>query len=338
MSDDKIHWYRTPVSKDKLRQLTQRSDRPGLIHILAQLGLYAATAIAACLAWYYVHWTVFIAALYIHCMLANFLVSALHEMIHQTPFKTKWLNEFFFKLVSFLIWINPIAIRITHLNHHQVTVFNGLDYENPMPRVYEPWHWFFFWTFIPFKMCFLGGFFLAVFSHVRVAAGSLKDYADNVFAHPDPRQEKQCIRWGRIIVFGHLLLIGVFLYLGLWPLILLINFSVFFAPGLGLAVGLTQHIGMSYNVPDFRLCARSIRLNPFLRFLYWNMNYHIEHHMYAAVPYYRLADLRKEIEYDLPEIKNGLWAVWREIGPVVKRQRTEPTYCIVPVVPNPKME
>ena len=31
------------------------------------------------------------------------------------------------------------------------------------------------------------------------------------------------------------------------------------------------------------------------QFFYWNMNYHVEHHMYAAVPYYNLPKLRKAI-------------------------------------------
>lgn len=43
-----------------------------------------------------------------------------------------------------------------------------------------------------------------------------------------------------------------------------------------------QHAGLSDNVPDFRLCCRTMILNPFFRFLYWHMNYHTEHHMYAA--------------------------------------------------------
>ena len=59
------------------------------------------------------------------------------------------------------------------------------------------------------------------------------------------------------------------------------------------------------EVPDFRLSTRTFYINdpkrsalnplswPFrlVRFWYWHMNFHIEHHMYAAVPCYNLEKL-----------------------------------------------
>ena len=32
---------------------------------------------------------------------------------------------------------------------------------------------------------------------------------------------------------------------------------------------------------------RTVYMNPISRFIYWNMNYHIEHHMYPLVPFPR---------------------------------------------------
>lgn len=336
-AEEKIHWYRTPVAKEKLAELTQKNDLKGLIQITAHLGLFTATAVLACMCYRHAHWTVFAAVLYVHCMLSGYLFAAVHEMIHGTPFKTRRLNEFFFKTVCLLTWINPVSIRIDHLNHHQVTVHNGLDWENPMPRVYKPWHWFFFWTFVPVNMCLFGGFFPTVWRMVRVAFGQTGEFSQTSLAKPDPVKQKQLINRARFHLAVHALLIAVFLYSGLWPLIILVNFPVFFAPAFGLLTGMTQHVGMIYNVPDFRLCARTILINPFLRFLYWNMNYHIEHHMYASVPFYNLPALRKELEYDLPVAKRGLRAVWQEIRPVIKRQRVDPGYCIIPDVPNPRL-
>ena len=65
------------------------------------------------------------------------------------------------------------------------------------------------------------------------------------------------------------------------------------------------------NVPDFRFNSRSIRLNPFFEFLYWRMNYHAEHHMYAGVPCYNLKRLSQVIADDIPERKTLIGA-WRE--------------------------
>lgn len=334
MKQQRIHWYRTPVEKEKLHELTQRSDLVPLLHILAQLLIFAITGTLAYLSYVYIHWTVFVLVLFVHCSLAGHLYAPVHEMLHKTPFKSRRLNEFFLKLCSFFLWSNYVLMRIGHLNHHQVTVYNGRDYENPMPRVYKPWHWILFWTVVPFDLCWVPGLFSSVGRTVRNAFGNVHEYIGTYFTLQDEQTRKEVVRWARVLLIGHSLLIAAFLYFGLWPLILIVNFPTFIAVGFGQLAGMTQHTGMIHGVPDFRLCSRTVMMHPLLRFFYWNMNYHIEHHMYAAVPYLKLAALRREIEYDLPPASPNLRAAWREISAAVKRQRTDPGYSIVPVVPN----
>jgi fatty acid desaturase len=64
------------------------------------------------------------------------------------------------------------------------------------------------------------------------------------------------------------------------------------------------------------------------------MNYHVEHHMYAAVPFYKLGALRKAIEADLPPAYRGLTAAWREIHVLLQRQHADPEYAFYPPVPG----
>jgi fatty acid desaturase len=59
------------------------------------------------------------------------------------------------------------------------------------------------------------------------------------------------------------------------------------------------------------VCRRGIATG--LGFYYRNMQYHLEHHMYPAVPFYNLPKLRAEIESQLPPAPHGLIATWREI-------------------------
>ena len=87
------------------------------------------------------------------------------------------------------------------------------------------------------------------------------------------------------------------------------------------------------RVDDFRLCCRTFHLGWPLRFLYWNMNYHIEHHMYPAVPFHQLPRLHAAIRHDLPHIHRGLLPVWREIFAVVRRQRVDPAFRLRPELP-----
>ena len=88
----------------------------------------------------------------------------------------------------------------------------------------------------------------------------------------------------------------------------------------------TQHIGLQDGVPDFRLCCRTLKLHPVPRFLCWHMSYHTEHHMYAAVPCYRLGRLHEAIRHDLPPCANGLVAAWKEIALIQERQTADPAY------------
>lgn len=332
----KIDWYRTPIAKEKMSRLTERTSWKGYLQIGAVLGLFLTTASIACFFYLRSRWILFAGMTYIHCMLAAFFPSAVHELIHGTAVRSRPANEVFFRIFCWLNWTNPVLIRADHLNHHRVTTHNPWDWENPMPKVYRPWHWIFFWTFVPVDMCQVPGLFSSVRRFVDVSFGKLDGLRETVFKKPDPGKERECIRAARIHLAVHVLLAAVFIFSGLWPLLLLVTFPVFFAPAFGLMVGFTQHIGLIYNVADFRLCARTIRLNPLLRFLYWNMNYHIEHHMYAAVPFYNLGALRRDIEHDLPPAEPGLFATWKRIRPVVKKQRTDPSCCIVPELPNPQ--
>ena len=85
-------------------------------------------------------------------------------------------------------------------------------------------------------------------------------------------------------------------------------------------VGGPMHAGLRDNVPDFRLCVRSNTLDPISEFLYWGMNWHTEHHMYAGVPCYNLARLYRVIRDDVPKPRTLLGS-WREILAIWKRQQ-----------------
>jgi fatty acid desaturase len=79
------------------------------------------------------------------------------------------------------------------------------------------------------------------------------------------------------------------------------------------------------NVPDFRKSVRSMTLPPIVEFLYWRMNWHTEHHMYAGVPCYNLKKLYHEIADDMPQPRT-LVGAWREMREVWQRQKIDPDY------------
>jgi fatty acid desaturase len=140
--------------------------------------------------------------------------------------------------------------------------------------------------------------------------------------------------WALTLVFGHFALGSLFIATGHWFLILVFDFGGFYCNWLALLCGMPQHIGMSPDVPDFRLNSRTYSCSWFSAFLYWNMQYHIEHHMFPSVPFYNLPKLRKAIEYDLPPATHGLWATWKELLLIVKKQREDSSYVFIPFLPQ----
>lgn len=85
-------------------------------------------------------------------------------------------------------------------------------------------------------------------------------------------------------------------------------------------VGLLQHGALAEDVTDHRLNTRTVLMNPISRFLYSDMNYHVEHHMFPVVPYHALERLHETIKHDLPPPTPSILAGYREMIPIWLRQ------------------
>jgi fatty acid desaturase len=90
----------------------------------------------------------------------------------------------------------------------------------------------------------------------------------------------------------------------------------------------TQHAGLREDVLDHRLNTRTVYMNPISRFLYLNMNYHVEHHMFPMVPYYNLPKLHETIKHDLPPPNRSIAEGYREMIPAFLRQLRYEDYFI----------
>jgi fatty acid desaturase len=119
---------------------------------------------------------------------------------------------------------------------------------------------------------------------------------------------------------------------GYWVFAFIISFSPFMANWLSYALGMTQHCGLKENDNDFRKATRSVRVNPLAEFLYWRMNWHTEHHMFAGVPCYHLKKLYNEIADQMPEPRT-LAGAWKEMRDTWARQQEDPDYYFDTPVP-----
>jgi fatty acid desaturase len=114
----------------------------------------------------------------------------------------------------------------------------------------------------------------------------------------------------------------------------LIGLPTFFGAWVDIILfGFTQHAGLAEDVVDHRLNCRTVYMNPVFRFIYWNMNYHLEHHMFPMVPYHALPKLHEAMKGDTPPAYRGVIAAWTEILPALWRQRRDPTYFVERALP-----
>jgi fatty acid desaturase len=97
--------------------------------------------------------------------------------------------------------------------------------------------------------------------------------------------------------------------------------------------GITQHAGLAEDVLDHRLNTRTVMMNRVNRFLYLNMNYHLEHHIFPTVPYHALPALHDAVADQLPAPHRSIWHAMMEIFPTLAKQRTDQSVVLTRVVP-----
>jgi fatty acid desaturase len=322
-----IDWYRTPLEPAEFRSLHRRSDALGFLQTLGYLGLLTLTGAAVLYAAGRAPVWVVLLLIFLHGTCFAFQINAVHELGHGTVFKTRAINEFFVRIFAFLGWINFEMFNKSHLRHHRFTLHQPDDLE----------------VVLPLKVL-VRDFFLRGLIDPRAALWSLKgtwktaggkfdgEWMKSLFAPGEP-ERKAAMRWARILLVGHASIFIFALYFHLWLLPVVTTAATWYGGWLFFLCNNTQHIGLQDDVPDFRLCCRTFTLNPVVQFLYWHMNYHTEHHMYAAVPCYRLPQLHRLIKHDLPPCPRGIVATWREIAEIQRLQNADPAYQHVALVP-----
>lgn len=267
-------------------------------------------------------------ALLLHGACCAFLINGFHELVHDSVFKTKWLNEFFLRIFSFLGWYNHIGFWASHSEHHRFTLHPPDDLEVVLPQQVNLKS-ILKWGIVDYR-----GLKGVIPGTLRTAQGHLGGEWDQyLFTKKKPEMRPALHRWARTVLIGHFLIAFSCLATGYWPVIIAISFGRFFGAGFQFLCNATQHIGLVDEYPDFRVCCRTFYLGPVVQFLYWHMNYHTEHHMFAGVPCYNLALLHRYIKAEMPACPNGLVETWRQINWILERQKEDPSYQFVPEIP-----
>lgn len=315
-------WYQCPLPREALHELLVRRDGPALRDTAIWFALIAIAGIAAyCLrgSWWFILPYAVYAVLY-----ASTSDSRWHESGHGTAFKTDWMNNALYEIASFMVMRESTVWRWSHNRHHSDTMIVGRDPEIAVPKP-------------PNIRAILGSFFnLSVYPKYfrRIllhCAGRMT--AEEMTFIPESEFPK-VYRRARIYTAIYLIVIGLAVYSrSLLPL-LFVGLPNLFGTWLLVTYGLTQHAGLAENVLDHRLNCRTVYMNRVHRFLYWNMNYHVEHHMFPLVPYHALPRLHHAIKDDCPDPYPSLLSAWKEIVPTVLRQVKDPGYHVKRRLPD----
>jgi len=315
-------WYACPIPRKNLKELMKRSDGPAIRDTAIWLSALVTSGVLGYLTWG-TWWAVPCFIVY-GVLYGSASDSRWHECGHGTPFKTRWMNDAVYHIASFMLLHEPTVWRWSHTRHHTDTIIVGRDPEIAAPRPPD----------IP-------GILLDIFTLKRGAKAFR-----NIIIHAVGRltaEEETFIpemeRWkvflvARIYVAIYAAVIAAcFLTRSILPA-MYIGLPSFYGGFFTLFFGLTQHAGLSEDVLDHRLNSRTVMMNPIFRFIYWNMNYHVEHHMFPMVPYHALPKLHAAIKADCPPPYPSCWAAYREIIPTLLRQVKDPTYYVVRTLPS----
>lgn len=271
-------------------ELTAPSDWAGLRHLAGHLAAIAAVgaAIAAGVPGWWL-------LLPVQGVLVVFLFTLEHEATHKTPFASLWINEWAGRLAGFLILLPFEWFRYFHLAHHRWTNIEGRDpeLEGGKPETWRTWvaHV----SGVPYWA-----------AQLRLMAALVRGRAEAEYL---PEGAKVRIvaeaRWmavGYGLVAGSLLFSPLLFWVWLVPVLL-------GQPVLRLYL-LAEH-GDCPRVASMFQNTRTVFTTALVRFLAWNMPYHVEHHVYPAVPFHRLPQLHALMRSELRVTADGYAAFTR---------------------------
>ncbi|WP_428839776.1 fatty acid desaturase family protein [Burkholderia ambifaria] len=318
-------WYRCAVPRPLMKQLMQRDDARAIRDTLIWYVAIVASGVLAWLTWRaHSAWAIPAFFVYgtLYCSPAD---SRWHECGHGTAFRTRWMNDVLYQVASFQVFRRATVWRWSHARHHTDTLVVGRDPEIAAPK---PTDWF--------------GLALNVIALKHVTselrkmavlafAGRLDD-AERTYV-PESEWPK-AVREARIHLTVYAVVIAAALYWHTILPLLYIGLPSLYGAWLYLYFGLTQHAGMPENVLDHRRNCRTVMMNPVFRFLYWNMNYHVEHHMFPMVPFHALPKLHAAVKADMPPPYPSTLAAYAEIVPALVRQTRDPSHHVVRPVPD----
>ena len=238
-----------------------------------------------------------------------FLFAPLHETVHYTAFRSRWINRAVSAVCGWILVLPPRYFRAFHLEHHRYTQDPERDPELAVapPRTWPEYLWR-----------------ISGLQYWTSGARTLLAHAAGRVTEPyiSPPERAAVAREARIHLASYVTVAaasaasGSAAMLWIWLVPVLLG-----QPMLRLYL-LAEHTGRPM-VPDMLANSRTVRTNAVVRFLAWNMPYHAEHHAYAAIPFHALPRAHAVLAPHVRERSPGYASVHRGLIRDLRLRRTE---------------
>ena len=285
------------MPQEALERISIRSDGKGLVQLSGHLTLLFLAGIGI---HQFGHSAWFIPVLLVYGTVLTFLFAPLHETIHYTAFKTRWLNNLVAAPIGFLLLIPFQYFRAFHYGHHRHTQNRELDPElveqKPVTRAG-------YWLHVS-GLPFWWSNARKIYQH---ALGQVSE------SFIETRKHRAIIQEARFHLVGYaivLLISLVFESGALWwywilPALLTQPLLRWFL--------LAEHSGCDFS-DNMLENSRTTYTSPLLNFLAWNMPYHAEHHYLASIPFHALPALHAYTGQQVKFKGDNYYRVNREIA------------------------
>tara|TARA_Y100000746_G_C15392589_1_gene402877 strand:- start:51 stop:1049 length:999 start_codon:yes stop_codon:yes gene_type:complete len=310
-------WWRPKIDKEILKELHKKRELPAILNTFIYFSLLIIFGYLAYLSWgtWYA-----IPAFLLYGTFYSFTNARWHEYGHKTFFKSKFLNNLFYEISSFLHYLESVSWRWSHHHHHSRTIHQGVDYEIQVTRPAKLFALFFLECF---KCGLLWNEFKKIFLH---SLGIMTPLALDCV----PDNQRTAMIWNsRFLMFTKIFLISWAFYINSFlPLMFIFTPNIYGSIFLQFLV-MTQHGGLRADSWDHRESTRTFYTNPILGWLcYLNMQYHIEHHIFPQIPFYNLPKLHNLIKDQMPKPNPNFLNALIEMIPAIIKQSKNPEYFI----------
>jgi len=288
--------YRQALPREIVQRLTRRNARRATLAIVHDLAVIAA-AVGAAL-WFWPDPLVALLAVVIIGTRQHALFVIAHEAAHYLLFENRKINDFAGRGCAMLQGLSMCTYRVIHRLHHN-NLYGELDPDTalhggyPRGRAYlvrkllKDLSGLTAWKTYAY---FLGGA-PALNTQTNVALRPLDDTSSKL--RDDARTDRNLVIACHIAVLLAFAWSGYLVqYLVLWVLPLLTVVQ---------AILRLRAIAEHGATTDFSSPLTAARTNLAPAWLRWalfphNVNYHVEHHLYASVPQYNLPELHREMK------------------------------------------